>query len=230
MCSSDLGHDMVATRVLHARRGGPGLASPGLAYQDDGHRVQDRVVFTEEATGLVATNRTTAAVLIRTDGQATSLAPGSRRLLPTAQRRAIAVQTPAGQPVSTVSADGSELEQPIDASAGYGWIAWLMLSQLLVVALPEEAFFRGYVLSRLRTHWPPRRRIWGVPFGRAHVASALLFALVHLVVVPHPGRLLVFFPALVFAWLAERSHGALAPAVHHSLCNVALRLLQRCYV
>ena len=61
-------------------------------------------------------------------------------------------------------------------------------------------------------------------------ALAALFALVHLVVVPHPGRLLVFFPALVFGWLAERSRGALAPAVHHALCNVVLRMLQRCYV
>ena len=51
-----------------------------------------------------------------------------------------------------------------------------MATQLLVVALPEEAFFRGYVLSRLREVWPPRCRLWGVPFGRAHVLSAALFA------------------------------------------------------
>jgi membrane protease YdiL (CAAX protease family) len=71
--------------------------------------------------------------------------------------------------------------------------------------------------------------VFGVQFGLPHVASALLFALVHLVAVPQPHRLLVFFPGLVFAWLAERSGGALAPAVHHTLANLTLQVLQRCY-
>ncbi|MSP91468.1 MAG: CPBP family intramembrane metalloprotease [Myxococcales bacterium] len=115
------------------------------------------------------------------------------------------------------------------AQWGPGWLAWLALTQFVVVAVPEEAFFRGYVLARLRGCWPPQTRILGVPFGAAHVASAALFAVIHLVATPAPHRLLVFFPGLVFAWLAQRSGGALAPAIHHALANVAMQALHRLY-
>jgi len=104
-----------------------------------------------------------------------------------------------------------------------------LLIQLGAVALPEELFFRGYVLGRLRHSWPPTRRVGAVPFGRAHIAAAALFAAIHLVAVPSPFRLLVFFPGLLFGWVAERSGSAVAAAVLHALCNVALWLLQRCY-
>ena len=118
---------------------------------------------------------------------------------------------------------------PEFAEWGAGWLGWLALTQLVVVAVPEEAFFRGYALARLRARWPPQVRVLGVPFGMAHVASAALFAAIHLVATPSPYRLLVFFPGLVFAWLAERSGGALAPAVHHTLANVAMQALHRLY-
>jgi membrane protease YdiL (CAAX protease family) len=223
------GHDVWVTRVLHTPRGGPGLASPGLGYQEAGLGWTGRVVLAEEVGAVAATNRTPATVLVRSGVGSRAVAPGGRLLLTGPDRSHIEVVDAAGRAVAVVAADGESLAQPIDASPGFGWLGWLLAGQLLVVALPEEAFFRGYVLSRLRAVWPPRRRLWGVPFGRAHVLSAALFALVHLVVVPHPARLMVFFPALVFAWLGERSRGALAPAVHHALCNVVLRVLQRCY-
>jgi hypothetical protein len=220
-----LGHDLVLTRVWHASRTGPGLASPGLDFQDDAGPQPGRVVLVEDARGLALRNETAHVVQV----MARHVAPGGRVVLAPGTVGQLTVTSADGQPVPVVAGQGVALTQPIDATPGYGWLGWLLASQLLVVALPEEAFFRGYVLSRLRSVWQPRRRLWGVPFGQAHVVSAALFALVHLVAVPHPGRLLVFFPALVFAWLGERTRGALAPAVHHALCNVALRLLQRFY-
>jgi membrane protease YdiL (CAAX protease family) len=105
----------------------------------------------------------------------------------------------------------------------------MLLGQFAAVALPEEMFFRGYVLGRLRACLRPRHTVLGVPFGWAHVLSALLFAAVHLFAVPEAHRLLVFFPGLLFAWLAERGRTVVAAAVHHTLANATLQLLQRLY-
>jgi membrane protease YdiL (CAAX protease family) len=228
-----LGLDTFQTQVLHARRGqGPGLASPGLEFQDVPEAVQGRVLVYEDGRGLAVDNRTSAPIQVRADGRAPRLvSPGGRVLLGPEVARRFLLTTPLGQPVSPPPLDGTgaELSQPVETQAGLTWLLWLLLGQVVVVAVPEEAFFRGYVLSRLRSVLPPRRHLLGVPFGTAHVLSALLFALVHLVAIPQPGRLLVFFPGLLFAWLAERSRGTIAPAVHHALCNVALRVLQRLY-
>jgi len=110
-------------------------------------------------------------------------------------------------------------------------LAWLEAGvvQLGAVALPEELFFRGYVLGRLRVQWPGGVTVLGARVGPAHVAAAGLFAAVHLVAVPAPFRLLVFFPGLLFGWVAERSGSAVAAAVLHALCNLALQGLWACY-
>jgi membrane protease YdiL (CAAX protease family) len=96
----------------------------------------------------------------------------------------------------------------------------LLLSQILVVAVPEEIFFRGYLMSRLEARWPSRARLWGAAVGWPLLVSSLLFAAGHFLVDLAPARLAVFFPALVFGWMRNRS-GSVAPgAVFHALCNV----------
>jgi membrane protease YdiL (CAAX protease family) len=45
------------------------------------------------------------------------------------------------------------------------WI--LALSQILIVAVPEEVFFRGYLMSRFEARWPSRRRSVGGSRGMA---------------------------------------------------------------
>jgi hypothetical protein len=94
------------------------------------------------------------------------------------------------------------------------------LSEILVVAIPEEVFFRGYLLSRFEERWPSRRRFLGAPVGKALFLSSALFALGHFLVDRQPARLAVFFPALVFGWVRGRA-GSVAPgAVYHALCNL----------
>jgi len=115
---------------------------------------------------------------------------------------------------------------------GGGWhlrlppdFALLALSQVVVIALPEELFFRGYLLGRLQAIWPPRRRFLGAPVGLALVASSLLFALGHLLVDFNGQRLAVFFPALAFGWMRVRSR-SLAPGIlFHALCNLLADVL-----
>jgi membrane protease YdiL (CAAX protease family) len=96
----------------------------------------------------------------------------------------------------------------------------LLLSQILVVAVPEEIFFRGYLMSRFEARWRSRHRLWGAAVGWPLLLSSLLFAFGHFVVDLAPARLAVFFPALVFGWMRNRS-GSIAPAaLFHALCNV----------
>ena len=98
------------------------------------------------------------------------------------------------------------------------WV--LLLSQILVVAVPEEIFFRGYLMSRFEARWPSQLRLWGAAVGWPLFLSSLLFATGHFLVDLAPARLAVFFPALVFGWMRNRS-GSVAPgAVFHALCNV----------
>lgn len=94
------------------------------------------------------------------------------------------------------------------------------LTQLLVVALPEEAFFRGYVQTRLSDRWPPRRWL-GVDLDpRVLLLQAALFALVHFVAIPDPSKFAVFFPALVFGVLRATRGGIGAAMLFHALCNL----------
>lgn len=107
--------------------------------------------------------------------------------------------------------------------------ALLAFSQLVVVAIPEELFFRGYLLERLEQVWPPTRRLLGAPVGGALLACSALFALGHVLVVPNPQRLAVFFPALVFGWMRARTGSIAAGAVFHALCNVTSDVLHTSY-
>ncbi len=108
-------------------------------------------------------------------------------------------------------------------------IALFSLSQLVVVAIPEELFFRGYLLERLEQVWPPTRRLFGAPVGRAVVVSSALFALGHLAVIPDPQRLAVFFPSLLFGWMWSRTRSIAAGATFHALCNVVSEVLRVSY-
>jgi membrane protease YdiL (CAAX protease family) len=102
-------------------------------------------------------------------------------------------------------------------------------NQILVVAVPEEIFFRGYLLQRLQAIWPPRRRLLGAPVGLALLLSAVLFAFGHVLVDFNPQRLAVFFPALVFGWMRARTGSLAAGALFHALCNLLADVLHTSY-
>jgi hypothetical protein len=101
--------------------------------------------------------------------------------------------------------------------------------QLLVIALPEEAFFRGFLQTELDRAWRPSVRILGADVGPGLVVAAAIFAVGHLLTTPHPARLAVFFPALVFGWLRARTGGVGAGIVFHAMCNLFSATLGRGY-
>jgi membrane protease YdiL (CAAX protease family) len=104
-----------------------------------------------------------------------------------------------------------------------------VLGQLLGIAFPEEAFYRGYLQTALDRAWPPTRRILGAELGAGVVVTSLLFALGHYLTEPNPGRLAVFFPSLVFGYLRARTGGIGAAIAFHTLCNLFATYLGRSY-
>ena len=103
------------------------------------------------------------------------------------------------------------------------------LGQVLVIALPEEAFYRGYLQSRLDEVWSPRWNVLGARVGPGLFIAAGIFALGHLATVQVPARLAVFFPAILFGWLRARTGGIGASVCFHASCNVYSMLLGRGY-
>jgi len=110
-------------------------------------------------------------------------------------------------------------------------LASYVLSQLIVVGLPEEALFRGYFQGRLSEHFTSRTRVLGVSISLpALLAQAALFALIHFAVEPRPERLAVFFPGLLFGWLRARREGIGAGIVLHGACNLLSDVLVRSWL
>ncbi|MBL0220492.1 MAG: CPBP family intramembrane metalloprotease [Myxococcales bacterium] len=97
--------------------------------------------------------------------------------------------------------------------------------QLVVVALPEELFFRGFLLGLLERHFPPKRRILGGGVGLALVISAAMFALIHLPKDGDPRALATFFPGLLFGWMRSATGSIMASTLTHAGSNILIRFL-----
>lgn len=104
-----------------------------------------------------------------------------------------------------------------------------VLGQLVVIALPEEAFYRGYLQSRFDELWPPRVRVLGARLGPGIVLASVIFALGHVATIHSASRLAVFFPSLLFGWLRARTGGIGAGVLYHAMCNLFSEALGRGY-
>ena len=105
-------------------------------------------------------------------------------------------------------------------------LALQALVQLLVVALPEELLYRGFLQTAWRRAVPGRTvRVLGADLGPGFLSTQALFALGHLATL-QPWRLGTFFPGLLFGWLRERSGDVAAPVVLHALSNLFLFALE----
>ena len=97
------------------------------------------------------------------------------------------------------------------------------LAEIVLVALPEEAFFRGYLQSRLLEATSQR-----VGFlTHANLLASTFFALGHFGTAVSLARASTFFPSLLFGLLRERTGGIVVPVLFHALCNVLSHMLFR---
>ena len=108
------------------------------------------------------------------------------------------------------------MEPPIKGQ----WALWA-IRQLTHVALPEEVFFRGYLLSTIllfcqkcRCLEPKTRQIVAI------VGSALIFGVFHAIVWESGFALLTFFPGAVMGWLFLRTKSLIVPVLFHAMANI----------
>ena len=107
----------------------------------------------------------------------------------------------------------------------------IVVVNLLLVALPEELFYRGFVLPSLLARWPNRATLLAIPLGRAVVVSSAIFALGHYIgEFGDPARLGPFFPSLLFSMLAMRSRSIFGAVLYHATCNIFAAILGAWYV
>ena len=120
----------------------------------------------------------------------------------------------------------SAQDLPFQAHRSIWWIFYLALVQFFLVALPEEVFYRGYLQTRFDRLIGRDRSVFGVDFNwESTLLCSGLFALAHLMTIPHPARLAVFFPSLLFGWLRARTDSVLACTMYHAACNVLAQAL-----
>ncbi|MEO1231275.1 MAG: JDVT-CTERM system glutamic-type intramembrane protease [Myxococcota bacterium] len=101
--------------------------------------------------------------------------------------------------------------------------------EVLVIALAEEMFFRGYLQERLSQGMPPQRKFWGISLGWAWILTSAIFALAHFIGEYRPTRLGPFFPGLVFGALRARAHHLWAAVLYHAFCNLLADVLGASY-
>ena len=164
---------------------------------------------------------------------------GFVQLLPHLPAEWVALATPYGGELPHLAFHLPDPPLPPSLVTGLGWVGvsltgtaeravalgLLVVDQFLVVALAEEFFYRGFLQTRLREAFP-QGRVWlGVKFGPAFWITQALFAVGHLAEF-HPWRLAVFFPAVLFGMLRERTGRLPAGIAFHALCNLAIFTLE----
>jgi len=112
----------------------------------------------------------------------------------------------------------------------HGWkLIEAAFVQVVVVALPEELFFRGFLHRLCEQALPPKRRLLGGGIGWALVVSSALFALGHLAVGFDPRRLAVFFPGLLFGWVRSATGSIFAGTIIHASSNLFVDVLEKMF-
>jgi len=114
------------------------------------------------------------------------------------------------------------------AKQGVTFFRWFNMGiyQFSYIALPEEFFFRGYLQTRLNRIFGRPFQFLGAPFGWGLVMTALIFTLFHFLLSVNLWNAGIFFPALIFGWLREKTDSIAASTLFHALSNIALFTFQ----
>lgn len=98
------------------------------------------------------------------------------------------------------------------------------LDQIVIIAVPEEMFFRGYLQTQFDLVWGRPYRVFGAECGAGLLAAAALFAACH-VIHGGPARLIVFFPGVLYGWLRARTGTIVVPGLYHAASNVLMEVM-----
>lgn len=103
-----------------------------------------------------------------------------------------------------------------------------VVGNVFLVALPEEAFYRGYMQTRLDKVFTGRVKILGAEVGWSVIVTAALFSLGHLVTFRFD-RLGTFFPGIVFGWIRAKTGSIGGGVAFHASCNIWAQILKYGY-
>jgi|GEM_PF-1566477 len=102
------------------------------------------------------------------------------------------------------------------------------IHHLLMVAIPEEIFFRGFVQSQMEKVYDQKSYLRFISLS--NLMTSVFFALGHFFINPHIDRLAVFFPSLLFGYLRE-VRGNIYPSIAiHWLSNLIMYILLGMYI
>jgi membrane protease YdiL (CAAX protease family) len=79
---------------------------------------------------------------------------------------------------------------------------------LVFTAIPEEWFFRGYLLKRVE------RGIYG------NIIVSVAFVMLHLLSQNYTIALMVFFPSLLYGWVFQKTGSLITVIMLHALSNL----------
>jgi len=101
-----------------------------------------------------------------------------------------------------------------------------LFTQLFVIGLSEEFFFRGYLQTQLNRWLGRPYALLGASWGAGLPLAAILFGLCH-VVTGGWARMDVVAFGLFAGWLRERTDTIAVPAAYHGLANVLHEFMRR---
>lgn len=108
---------------------------------------------------------------------------------------------------------------------GFRWNWNEVAIQLLLIALPEEFFFRGYLQTMLTTRFSKTFHFLGIRFFEMPWAiplTCVIFALSHSIIALKWWHFAIFFPSLAFGWLRYKTNGLIAPILFHAASNLVM--------
>jgi len=119
-----------------------------------------------------------------------------------------------------------------------------ILSQYLVVAFPEEYFFRGFMQTGFQRYFSKTRTsddnsatsakqrtsLLTRLFNKHNLLTSVLFSIGHLIARFSPMRLFVFFPSLIFGAMRDASNSIWPGVFFHASANVFSDMLHRGYL
>jgi hypothetical protein len=124
-----------------------------------------------------------------------------------------------------------DADEPIELKRTHWWLLLWGLTHLLLIALPEEYFYRGYLQTKFGDlladeHGDPRKFL-GLTW--ANWLTSAFFAIGHLLIPVggtfSPARGAVFFPSLLFGWLRDRTGSIVASVVFHAGANMMVLIV-----
>ncbi|MCP5468370.1 MAG: CPBP family intramembrane metalloprotease [Deltaproteobacteria bacterium] len=87
------------------------------------------------------------------------------------------------------------------------------------IALPEEFFFRGYLQEQLNKIYGRPFKLLGAQVGHGLWICSAIFALSHSLIALQWWHFAIFFPAMAFGWLREKTGAITSSALFHAASN-----------